>query len=621
MNCWHILQILPTDDERAIRRAYAKLLKHTRPDEDAAAYQALREAFDQAIALAPYIRREHGVSEPAERQPENHKHHFQAAFAHDAAAASESETPSESDPGQPENRKHRFQAAFAQDTADSVAGNPQQAGCPETSASPYAEPSAPDNATLLTARIARVYDAGGSAALAAEWPHIREALDRLPLGSANRLSPQFAGFLRRCRITYPPVWVQWADYFGWGEDVHGSVLSPEEAQRLSQYRRFAQRTAANRSHLTVPPEIAGHAETDGDPLFTRAFAAFLGGAPNHRQRFQAACAAVLLWPQFQCENNRDDWNALAEHRPAMFQLLLSGRRLRNLFSFVLSVACLCAVFLFAGQGSKGALETVFAAGLLALENLAMLVLAGLLLVLAEAVPPLDRWLETRWPQIKYRPPAVYLYVFALPPLAAAAAEYLGSRHPDQMFLALLPAAASWMYYLPYLGDRRFADWLIAGASVSGVLAWVVFGGGDMQQKLVVSAVMMVWFNYALYLMFDGDGLFEQAQAYLSLRGLFRLSGSLPKLPALLLAILVAMLKLLFAAFLCLLLLPALTARAAMRGQYGLIAETAAFALLLSLPVRSADPSALYAAVLLAMLLHRLLEHLGLRLLQQKNRVA
>ena len=200
MNCWHILQILPTDDERAIRRAYAKLLKHTRPDEDAAAYQALREAFDQAIALAPYIRREHGVSEPAERQPENHE--------------------------------HRFQAAFAQDTANSVTGNPQQAGCPETSASPYAEPSAPDNATLLTARIARVYDAGGSAALAAEWPHIREALDRLPLGSANRLSPQFAGFLRRCRITYPPVWVQWADYFGWDDDVPGSVLSPVEAQRL-----------------------------------------------------------------------------------------------------------------------------------------------------------------------------------------------------------------------------------------------------------------------------------------------------------------------------------------------------------------------------------------------------
>ena len=30
MNCWHILNIPPTGDERAIKRAYAKLLKTTR---------------------------------------------------------------------------------------------------------------------------------------------------------------------------------------------------------------------------------------------------------------------------------------------------------------------------------------------------------------------------------------------------------------------------------------------------------------------------------------------------------------------------------------------------------------------------------------------------------------
>ena len=55
MNCWHILNIPPTGDERAIKRAYAKLLKTTRPDDDAAAYQALRQAFDDALAAAPYI--------------------------------------------------------------------------------------------------------------------------------------------------------------------------------------------------------------------------------------------------------------------------------------------------------------------------------------------------------------------------------------------------------------------------------------------------------------------------------------------------------------------------------------------------------------------------------------
>ena len=55
MDCWEILQIAPTCDERAIRRAYAKLLKSTRPDDDAEGYQRLREAFDEALARAPYI--------------------------------------------------------------------------------------------------------------------------------------------------------------------------------------------------------------------------------------------------------------------------------------------------------------------------------------------------------------------------------------------------------------------------------------------------------------------------------------------------------------------------------------------------------------------------------------
>ena len=55
MDCWQILGIEPTNDERAIKRAYAKQLKTTRPDDDAAAYQRLREAFDYALAVAPHI--------------------------------------------------------------------------------------------------------------------------------------------------------------------------------------------------------------------------------------------------------------------------------------------------------------------------------------------------------------------------------------------------------------------------------------------------------------------------------------------------------------------------------------------------------------------------------------
>lgn len=48
MSIWQILDIEPTDDQAAIRRAYARRLKQFRPDADPEGYQRLREAFEQA---------------------------------------------------------------------------------------------------------------------------------------------------------------------------------------------------------------------------------------------------------------------------------------------------------------------------------------------------------------------------------------------------------------------------------------------------------------------------------------------------------------------------------------------------------------------------------------------
>ena len=42
---WTVLGIAPTADLVAIKKAYAARLKRTRPDDDAAAYQALRDAY------------------------------------------------------------------------------------------------------------------------------------------------------------------------------------------------------------------------------------------------------------------------------------------------------------------------------------------------------------------------------------------------------------------------------------------------------------------------------------------------------------------------------------------------------------------------------------------------
>lgn len=54
MNYWDILGIDATDDKKAVKRAYSKKLKNTRPDDNAAGYQILREAFDWAIQHGVY---------------------------------------------------------------------------------------------------------------------------------------------------------------------------------------------------------------------------------------------------------------------------------------------------------------------------------------------------------------------------------------------------------------------------------------------------------------------------------------------------------------------------------------------------------------------------------------
>ncbi|MDN2680100.1 J domain-containing protein [Janthinobacterium sp. SUN033] len=63
---WEILDTEPTGDERALKRAYAKRLKVTRPEDDPAAFQELREAYEYALRHAHLFAEEFPEPQAAE---------------------------------------------------------------------------------------------------------------------------------------------------------------------------------------------------------------------------------------------------------------------------------------------------------------------------------------------------------------------------------------------------------------------------------------------------------------------------------------------------------------------------------------------------------------------------
>ena len=74
MTCWDILGLTPNADKKAIKLAYARLLKKTRPEDDPEGFKRLYEAYQQALdwqANGYYIdyADEQTASEPEDNQP------------------------------------------------------------------------------------------------------------------------------------------------------------------------------------------------------------------------------------------------------------------------------------------------------------------------------------------------------------------------------------------------------------------------------------------------------------------------------------------------------------------------------------------------------------------------
>jgi hypothetical protein len=183
MDPWAELGIKRTNDTRAIRSAYAKRLRVTRPDGDPVAYQALREAYERALKLATAVSVEH---------EHEHEHEHEAEW-------------------EPGKRAESEEPLCASDSVDAEATE---------------LPEGPRLADVVH-RLEQTYSLGGERALRLHAPALNAQLDALPLAASD----QAAADLARWVIAEPRLAREWLDAlnerYRWTTDFRAASCLPE----------------------------------------------------------------------------------------------------------------------------------------------------------------------------------------------------------------------------------------------------------------------------------------------------------------------------------------------------------------------------------------------------------
>ena len=213
MDCWQILGIEPTNDERAIKRAYAKQLKTTRPDDDAAAYQQLREAFDYALAIAPhiYIDADGDEDEDADGDIWPSENHGQPETGQTGCSDGTSAIPPAWENGNNGNGEEK--------TIDRPSENPFDG----TSAASDTDKAFSDGRDIrspeyLLSKLEQWFNEAGSEGLLNRLGEFRASLSGMSLDESGKMSRYYLDFLHKHDITHPLLWSEWSDTFGWPEE-------------------------------------------------------------------------------------------------------------------------------------------------------------------------------------------------------------------------------------------------------------------------------------------------------------------------------------------------------------------------------------------------------------------
>ena len=228
---WDELGIEPTADAVDIKRAYAKRLKNTRPDDDAAAYQLLREAYDAALDWA---RAQRATGMPTMPVPA-------IDDATDAQQANVAAIASEALPLAPVDA---FTALSFDDDAtwpasdDGFSDSSKEAQVPPEDVSVGVSDETPPEFTSPEAIARGVYgywSEHGDEALVALWPRVRHDLDALPLALRSDASNWMATLVLDCPELPGGFVLPLAAYFGWRDDFRvAALVGPGRAHALHE---------------------------------------------------------------------------------------------------------------------------------------------------------------------------------------------------------------------------------------------------------------------------------------------------------------------------------------------------------------------------------------------------
>ncbi len=213
---WSCLALEPTHDAQAIKRAYAAKLRVTRPDDDALAYQALREAYDRALRWARESCRRIDTTEEHEQ---------------------------DDTPGAPP------QPSLPAPPGDDAPAPTRQARLPSAPAAPMVHPRG------LVQRLDAAWQPAGEAAWPTAWREARIGLQALPLAAADESSRVFADWIIATPGLPEAALRQLCDEFGWFEDFRaGQQLG---ATRLEALRERVGEVASARP---TDPELLARCE-------------------------------------------------------------------------------------------------------------------------------------------------------------------------------------------------------------------------------------------------------------------------------------------------------------------------------------------------------------------------